>query len=97
MGHFKTFQVYPTIPPALDFLEILSHNYWWSWQRDAMDLFRRIDPRLWAGSGGNPLVFLTNVSQKRLEDLADDNSFLAHLNQVRGRFEKRVLAPVDFS
>jgi starch phosphorylase len=97
MGLFQTFQVYPTIPPALAFLETLSRNYWWSWQRDAVDLFRRIDPRLWATSNENPLVFLTRVSQNRLEDLARDMSFMSHLNQVRDRFEKRVLAPVENS
>lgn len=97
MGLLQTFQVYPTIPKPLAFLETLSRNYWWSWQRDAVDLFRRIEPRLWAATGGNPLVFLASVSQKRLEDLAADNSFLAHLNQVKDRFEKRLLSPVDYS
>ena len=95
MGLLKTFQVYPSIPPKLAFLETLARNYWWSWQRDAVDLFRRIDPRLWAASGENPLVFLTRVSQNRLENLAGDHSFMGHLDQVRERFEKRVLAPVE--
>ena len=95
MGLLQTFQVYPTIPSKLAFLETLARNYWWSWQRDAVDLFRRIDPRLWAASGENPLVFLTRVSQNRLENLAGDHSFMGHLDQVRERFEKRVLAPVE--
>jgi starch phosphorylase len=97
MGLLQTFQVYPTIPPKLAFIETLARNYWWSWQRDAVDLFRRIDPRLWAASGENPLVFLTRVSQNRLENLASDNSFMGHLDQVRERFEKRVLAPLENS
>ena len=89
----QSFQVFPTIPEPLLFLETLVRNLWWSWKPDAKDLFRRIDPRLWAESGRNPLVFLTRLSQDRLERLAGDDSYLAHLKRVQGHFAERVLAP----
>ena len=44
MGNFQTFQVLPKIPESLQFLETLAMNFWWSWKRDAVELFRRIDP-----------------------------------------------------
>mgnify|MGYP000665188052 CR=1 FL=1 len=47
MKNFQTFQVVPRIPKPLQFLETLSHNMWWCWNLDAIELFRRIDPRLW--------------------------------------------------
>ncbi|MFH1983925.1 MAG: alpha-glucan family phosphorylase [Pseudomonadota bacterium] len=90
MRKFQTFQVYPRLPEALKFLETLSHNYWWSWKHPAVDLFRRIDRTLWKKAGGNPIVFLTMVPQQRLKRLAEDESFLAHLERVRAHFNERV-------
>lgn len=88
MEHLQTFQVYPAIPKALSFLEILSRNLWWSWNYDAVELFRRIDPRLWDESGRNPLVFAIHISQDRLAELETDRSFLAHLDRVKKNYIK---------
>ena len=83
MNHFQTFQVFPAIPEPISFLEKLSRNLWWSWQHDATELFRRIDPRVWSESERNPIRFLSMVSQTRFEELAEDTSFLAQFNRVR--------------
>jgi len=90
MSNFKTFQVFPNIPESLKFLEVLSMNFWWSWKRDASELFRRIDPYTWDKSGRNPIVFLTQIPQQRLEQIATDNSYLAHLKEVEEEFNFRV-------
>jgi glycogen phosphorylase len=95
MNRIQTYQIYPTIPHSISFLEILSRNLWWCWKPDAIDLFRRIDPKLWESSGRNPIVLFANVSQKRLKELAKDDSFLAHLHRVKSWFEKRVAYSVD--
>ncbi len=88
MNHLQTFRVLPDIPEPLAFLEVLSRNIWWCWHYDAVELFRRMDPRLWEGCGRNPIIFLTLIPQKRLEELAADNSFLSHQDRVRAQFEK---------
>ena len=93
MRNFKSYQVQPNIPPNLAFLETLSRNMWWCWTRDAVELFRRIDPRLWAECGRNPIPFLTRVPQARLEKLSKDTSYIGHLQRVHGLFEKRVNHP----
>jgi glycogen phosphorylase len=90
MSHLQTFQVFPNIPKPLSFLETLSQNIWWCWRHDAVELFRRIDPRLWDKSGRNPIAFSTFLSQKRLEELARDSSYLAHMERVRGLYENEV-------
>ncbi|MDI6616939.1 MAG: DUF3417 domain-containing protein, partial [Syntrophaceae bacterium] len=72
MMNLQTFQVLPNIPDALSFLEDLSLNLWWCWQKDALDLFRRIDPDLWKETGRNPVLFMANVPQDRYEELAED-------------------------
>jgi len=98
MKNLQTYQVYPSLPESLKFLETLSRNYWWSWSYDAVDLFKRIDRSLWKEAQGNPIIFGTLVSQRRLNHLSNDTSFLAHLDRVRADFKKKVLtakAPAD--
>ena len=95
MRAIQTFQVFASIPEPLLFLETLSRNLWWSWQHDAQELYRRINPSLWEKSGRNPVVFLTYVDPKRFEELARDESFLAHQRRVKDRFISQVLGPVD--
>jgi starch phosphorylase len=72
MDNFQTYQVLPTFPDRLSFLEVLSRNLWWSWKPDALALLNRIDPELWEESGQNPIVFLTLISQERLDELASE-------------------------
>lgn len=95
MRHIQAFQVFPRLPDSLSFLGVLSRNMWWSWKKDAIELFRRISPSLWEESGHNPIVFATLVSQHRLKKLASDNSFLAHLEQVKGQYKEAVLSRVE--
>jgi starch phosphorylase len=90
-----TYQIYPSIPKSLAFLEILSRNLWWCWKQDAITLFRRVEPQLWIESKGNPIFLLSHVSQRRLEELAEDDSFLAHMQRVKDRYEKRVADNVE--
>ncbi|HUV51422.1 MAG TPA: alpha-glucan family phosphorylase [Anaerolineae bacterium] len=97
MEHLQTFQVFPNIPEKLSFLEELSRNLWWSWKQDAIGLFRRIDSKLWEESKQNPIILLARISQTRLEELAKDESFLAHQKRVKEDFAKRVCASVDWS
>ena len=97
MSHFETFQVFPYTPKPLLFLETLSRNLWWSWNLDAIELFRRIDPRLWEESGHNPIVFSTMIRQERLEGLAHDASFLAHMERVKRNFETQILKPSNLA
>ncbi|MBU1398197.1 MAG: DUF3417 domain-containing protein, partial [Proteobacteria bacterium] len=76
MKHLQPFQVFPSIPAPLSFLDELSRNLWWSWHHDAKELYRRIDPKLWRVSGQNPIVFSTLVSASRLQELTVDEGFL---------------------
>ena len=95
MSHLQTFQVFPLLPEPLSFLEVLSRNLWWCWNIDAIELFRRINPRLWNTAGRNPIVFLTLIPQNRLEELSQDEGFLGHLKRVQDRFTTQVPHPSD--
>lgn len=86
MSTIQKYQVLPNIPAELGFLEVLARNLWWSWKRNAKELFRRIDPRLWDACNHNPVIFLTRVPQRRFEELAADDGFLSHQEQVEADF-----------
>ncbi len=97
MSYLQTYQVFPNVPEPLRFLEELSRNLWWCWHLDAIELFRRISPSLWNESGRNPIVFATLIPQDRLEELAKDDSFLAHQKRVKDIYDRQVLATADSS
>ncbi len=95
MNGLKVFHVAPAIPERLRFLSDLSKNLWWSWNFDAIELFRRMDRVLWKRSGHNPVLFLSMMPQDRLETLAADESFLAQLDRVQCAFENAAIQPSD--
>lgn len=92
MNGLQTYQVFPTIPEPLAFLDTLARNLWWCWHIDAIELFRRINPSLWRESGRNPILFSTLVPQQRLEELAENDGYLAHMERVRKKFDNEVTA-----
>jgi starch phosphorylase len=70
------------IPPRIVRLEELAHNFWWSWHREARDLFKMLDHPLWRSTGHNPVKMLLEVSPGRLEELAADPLFLRQYDAV---------------
>jgi len=83
-----THTVKPRLEGELAALEQIARNLWLSWNFDAVSLFIRIDPDAWAASGQNPIKMLGMVSQDRFDQLAQDDSFIASLNDVKNRFER---------
>ncbi len=82
-----SFHVRPNIPERLKPLEEIANNLWLSWNFDAVMLFIRLDYDAWIASRQNPTRALGLVPQQRLEQAADDDSFLAALDAVYGRFQ----------
>ncbi|MBN1567019.1 MAG: alpha-glucan family phosphorylase [Acidobacteria bacterium] len=82
-----TLTIIPRLPPSLERLRELAYNLRWSWNHDAIALFRRLDSDLWEKSGHNPVRMLGIIDQKRLEDAAANESFVAHLDRVYSDFE----------
>ncbi len=72
------------LPPRLEGLAALATNLSWSWNRDARDLLRSIDPPMWRETRHNPIEMLREVSPSRLERLAHDPDFLARYDRVVG-------------
>jgi len=89
------FDVAATLPPALEGLDRLAQNLWWSWDNEAPGLFEEIAPRGWRDSGHNPVAFLRRVYQRDLEAKAADPAFQKRLARVMARFEAYMAATRD--
>ncbi len=85
-----TFTIVPSLPTKLEHLRDLAYNLWWCWNLEAVDLFRRLDRELWEESGHNPVLMLGAIKQERLEEAAEDDGFLAHLERIAQRFDRYV-------
>jgi starch phosphorylase len=76
------FTVVPSLSDELAPLQRIAYNLWWSWDPDAIALFRRLDPDLWASTRHNPVEMLGIMQQTTLESLKQDEGFMAHLQMV---------------
>jgi starch phosphorylase len=84
---YRTVNVVPSLPDELRCVKELAFNLFWSWNPNAIALFRRLDPDLWESSGHNPVVMLGTIKQERLARAASDKAFLAHMERVYREFE----------
>jgi len=84
---FKSIFVYPRYPENLQHLYELASNLWSTWNYDAIDLFYRIDARIFREVNHNPLELLNNLSKERLNDLSGDEGFLSELEKVWEKFQ----------
>jgi glucan phosphorylase len=78
----RRFTVRAHLPERLVALERISINLRWSWDKPTQDLFAAVDPELWKQVGCDPVALLGQVSPKRLDELAVDESFVGRLDQI---------------
>jgi starch phosphorylase len=92
----RTFTVLPHLPERLQALHKLAYNVWWCWNADAVALFRRVDVDLFESLEHSPVKLLGATTQKRFEELAKDEGFLAHMDRVEGALNNYLAAPTWF-
>ncbi|MFX0173122.1 MAG: alpha-glucan family phosphorylase [Candidatus Hodarchaeota archaeon] len=74
------------VPEKLRELVDLAYNLWWSWDPDAREMFRILDPPLWH-SNHNPIFILRYMTDERLERMANKKSFLDLYHKVMKNFK----------
>ena len=84
---FNRITVNPQLPKRIEKLAEISNNLWWSWNTEFLRLFQKIDRDLWEGSSKNPVKFLKNVSQERLEKASKDILFLKEYDKIVEDFD----------
>ncbi|MDR1867192.1 MAG: alpha-glucan family phosphorylase [Treponema sp.] len=84
----STYTVKPAIPDSLKALDEIARNLWLSWNYEAVQLFIRLDFDAWTRSHQSPVRTLGLVSQERLIQMAEDDSYVAALESVYEQFLK---------
>ena len=82
INYIGKFNVVPSLPEKLEPLREIVSNLLWTWNHDTIDLFRRLDSKLWDETYHNPVLMLGKISQNRLEEVSNDDSFISHMNRV---------------
>ena len=85
--NWKDVTVKSTVPVELEKLAEISRNIWWSWNYEATELFKDLDPELWKESGHNPVLLLECMSYEKLEALSKDKVILKRMNEVYTKFK----------
>ena len=77
-------------PPGrpIDRLATISQNLWWSWDSEAISLFRDLDPVLWRELAHNPIALLQRIPIEKLEDRASQLALHGRINYTYRRMQE---------
>jgi starch phosphorylase len=78
---------FPNLPPRLARLAELIYNLWWSWNGDARQMLRRVNPVLWERTAHNAVSMLRETSADQFRACAEDPTFLELYDSVMARFD----------
>ncbi len=90
----RRFNVRAHLPDRMSALDRLSFNLRWSWDKATQDLFSSVDPELWQHVDCDPVALLGQVSPKRLDELAVDDSFLRRLDELAADLDNYLTRPL---
>jgi starch phosphorylase len=93
----QKFTVVPRVPERLRPLMAIARNLWWTWNPNAMALFRRIDIDLWEETRHNPILMLGTLAPERLQGLVEDDAFIAHMDSIHKDLQTYIDYPTWFS
>ena len=93
MKPIQTFTVIPLLPQKLQYLQEIAYNLLWSWDRETIELLRRLDRDLWNQTEHNPSLILGKISQTQLEAIAVDDAFISHMERVSENLNDYMTAP----
>jgi starch phosphorylase len=63
-------------------LEELARNLWWSWNPDAIRLFRDLDPKLFQATNHNAFSLVQSLTSERMERLSGDAFLRARVDRA---------------
>lgn len=93
-GTCYNIEVRPRIPERLSRLAELADDLFYSWSTEVRALFYFLAPDLWVESGHSPKLFLRRVSQKRLDEAAEDPIFLESYRRALADYDNYLKEPV---
>ncbi|GIU81730.1 MAG: alpha-glucan family phosphorylase [Acidobacteria bacterium] len=72
----KVSEIGRKLPDPIKGLEEISDNFYWSWQREGVELFRSLEPILWEKVEHNPRRLLKEVSEFLLWQKASETDYV---------------------
>src|SRR5689334_8283964 len=96
MSQIRSFIVLPALPEPIRAVRDIAYNLWWTWNPEAIELFRRLDLDLWREFKHNPVMMLARLKQERLDRLARDPAYIASLNRVTQALSSYLKTPTWF-
>ena len=84
---FNKITVNPQLPKRIEKLGEIANNLWWSWNTEFLRLFKQIDVDLWESVEKNPVKFLRQVSQEKLEAATKNSRFLADYDKMEENYK----------
>ncbi|MEJ2634872.1 MAG: alpha-glucan family phosphorylase [Calditrichia bacterium] len=88
MEYLGSVRVVPQLPAKISRLKDLADNFYFSWHPEVRDLFIDIDKTLWKEINHNPVKFLHEVQQKKLERAASNPEFIERYEAALRGFDK---------
>ena len=83
MKAIRRFTVQPVLPESLGALDELATNLRWSWHLPTRELFEQLSPEAWEETGHDPIALLGTLDTARIEELTNDEAFVARANTLR--------------
>ena len=87
---FNRITVNPQLPERIKRLSEIANNLWWSWNTEFLKLFKIIDADLWERCGKNPVKFLKQVEQSKLEHISKNMDFLSIYDEMVENFDNYI-------
>lgn len=76
------------VTPVRERMWELARNLWWTWDDEAISLFRDLDPDLWTEVRHNPIDMLRRVSLKEVEKRAGQRNLHSRINYAWRRLHE---------
>ncbi len=76
------------VAPVRERLWSLAQNLWWSWDEDAISLFRDLDPERWRELLHNPIALMKEISLADVERRAGQRVLHSRVNYAHRRLQE---------
>ena len=87
----KVFERIPTanaeLPERIGRLNELAYNLWWTWNPDAINIYKLLNLALWEQVSHNPIEMLQKVSPAILKQAVESKDYLKKYDKVMAAFD----------
>ncbi|MBN1755072.1 alpha-glucan family phosphorylase [bacterium] len=80
------------LPRQLEKLQEIAYNLWWTWDEDAFELFRSLQPDLFEQLDHNPIHLFEVIDPKILQEAQENPQFMERYNQLFQKFSDYLAA-----